>query len=341
MCSYNSMHEKIMHEYENIRMQHYNEQQKKLGRLYEIAPEIQEIDGRISALAFEYASKIISDGITPDDAVCLVKENKEQLEKQRAYYLKLHNINPEQLLVSYNCPVCKDTGFVGNNKCKCYSEVMKKVLGRGSAGLKNINLDIDNDTFENFTLDWYSKETDPKLGVSQYEIMHSVRNECISFCELFKKAGGNLYFYGNSGTGKTFMTKCIVNKLLSQGVNIVYRSAYGFFQFMEDYKFGRTDREAFQAEYNSVYDSDLLIIDDLGTEFITSYTCSVFFDVLNTRLGNKKSTIISSNLNIKNLAERYTERVSSRIIGEFELLRFAGNDIRIAKKFNNRGAKCL
>ena len=162
--------------------------------------------------------------------------------------------------------------------------------------------------------------------------MNSVLAECKLFCMDFNKKGGNLYFYGASGTGKTFMTNCIANFLIRNGNSVIYQSAYKLFQFMEDYKFGRINAETVSGKHDSIYNSDLLIIDDLGTEFMTAYTCSVLFDILNTRLCNGKSTIISTNLSVGKLKEKYTDRISSRIIGNFELMRFIGDDIRIAKK---------
>ena len=154
--------------------------------------------------------------------------------------------------------------------------------------------------------------------------------------EEMKRNNAGMMLLGDTGTGKTFMAGCIANRFISRGYSVVYQSAYKLFQFMEDYKFNRVERNAESGLFERIYNADLLIIDDLGTEFSTAYTCSVLFDILNTRLLNKKSTVISSNLNLDNLIKKYTDRVSSRIIGYFEMMRFTGDDIRIAKKQNRR-----
>ncbi len=331
---YNSktLHDKVMKEYEKKQQNRNAESLKNLNELYDIYPEVKQIDNEISTLAIKHAARIISEGITPENAVEAVKSEKDILLKKREMILKDY----VQSDTGYSCSICKDTGTINGNKCKCYMETLKKIMLSQIDGSKNLSFDFENDTFDNFSLSWYSKETDPKIHVSPYENMESVYRICRMFCADFDKEKGNLYFCGPSGTGKTFMASCIANELMRNGYSVVYQSAYKLFQFMEDYKFCRIEREANISMYDSIYNCDLLIIDDLGTEFGTAYTCSVLFDVLNTRLLNEKSTIISTNLSLGNLEKKYTDRVASRIIGNFELIRFMGDDIRIAKKQGRR-----
>ena len=331
---YNSkaLHDKVMKEYKIKQQNHEAESLKNLNELYEIFPEVRQIDNDISTLAVKYASKIITNGISPDEAVEFVKKEKDLLLKKRELILKDYN-KPS---LNYACNICKDTGIIDGQKCKCYTETLKKVILSNVDGSKNLTFDFENDTFDNFSLSWYSKEVDPKINISPYENMESVYRICRMFCSDFDKEKGNLYFCGSSGTGKTFTASCIANELMRKGYSIVYQSAYKLFQFMEDYKFCRIDRDSNTSMYDNIYNCDLLIIDDLCTEFGTAYTCSVLFDILNTRLINEKSTIISTNLSIGNLEKKYTDRVASRIIGNFELIRFIGDDIRIAKKQGRR-----
>ena len=334
---YNSLtvHEKVMREYERRRALHKKQLTEYNENLYNEIPEIKEIDEQISFLAIKHASLVASEKLTPEEAVTEVEKEKKILLDKRKNAIANVGFSVE-LPSLYDCEKCKDTGYVNNEKCSCYMDIMKKVMLSDINGSKNISFDFDKDTFDNFNLEWYSKSVDTKTNTSAYDNMRSVLNVCRLFCFDFRDKGGNLYFYGKSGTGKSFMANCIANSLIKQGFSVVYQSAYKLFQFMEDYKFGRTNRENTSAEYDAVYNSDLLIIDDLGTEFSTAYTCSVLFDILNTRILNGKSTIISTNLSIGNIGEKYTERVSSRIIGNFDMFRFMGDDIRIAKKFNRR-----
>ena len=326
----NMLHNLVMKEYQKKEELRKSQEEIKLADLYARFPEIRAIDDEISSLAIKHASRIIKEGISPDEAVEAVRAEKAILENRRMTILKDAKYT-ENVVVEYDCNICKDTGFTDGHKCKCYMEIMKKIMLSNVNGAKNLIFDFENDTFENFSFDWYSKDViDSKINISPYANIKSVYAVCKEFCNSFGTDVQNLYFYGSSGTGKTFMASCIANNIASKGYNVIYQSAYKLFQFMEDYKFCRVDRET--ALYDDIYNCDLLIIDDLGTEFSTAYTCSVLFDILNSRLLNEKSTIISSNLNLGSLEKKYTDRVHSRIVGNFEVLRFLGDDIRILKK---------
>lgn len=328
------LNDMVSREYEKIRIERDNEIRKQKDLLYLNFPEIKVIDEKISTLAVSHAARILTEGITPDEAVEAVKKEKSILESRKEAILKSANYNVET--IPYKCDVCKDTGIVNGNKCECYLKLLSKITLDSVDGSKDLSFDIENCLFDNFSLEWYSKQIDPQIGISPYENMKTVYRDCVMFCENFKDEHKNLFFYGKAGTGKTFMAGCIANNFISRGYSVVYQSAYKLFQFMEDYKFNRVERNAESGLFERIYNADLLIIDDLGTEFSTAYTCSVLFDILNTRLLNKKSTVISSNLNLDNLIKKYTDRVSSRIIGYFEMMRFTGDDIRIAKKQNRR-----
>lgn len=334
MHNSNILHEKVMKKYEKIRTEKETLFRCKRKEMYELFPEVKDIDEQISTLAVRHASRIITEGISPEEAVEAVELQRNALLLRRTDILSSAEYTEPRM--EYSCPSCLDTGIVGGKKCKCYMEMLKSIMLSEIDGSKSISFNLETDSFENFSLKWYGKDIDNNFDISPYDNMKSVYAECRAFCSDFKINKRNLYFYGTSGTGKTFMASCIANELLTNGFSVVYQSAYKLFQFMEDYKFCRIDREENKLLYDSVYNADLLIIDDLGTEFGTAYTCAVLFDVLNTRLLNEKSTIISTNLSLGNLESKYTERVASRIIGGFDILRFFGEDIRISKKLNGR-----
>jgi DNA replication protein DnaC len=323
-----------MKEYEKMSKARQEFEKSEQKALYAAIPEIKIIDDEIAALAVRNAARVVTEGISPEEAVNAVNSGREKLLEKRNSLIKEHGFVPQKL--EYNCTLCGDTGTYNGQNCKCYMDIMKKILLSNIDGTKSVSFDLEKDKFENFSLNWYSKTVDSRFRISPYDNMKSVYAECRMFCDDFKTTSSNLYFCGSSGTGKTFMASCIANELISKGVKVVYQSSYKLFQFMEDFKFCRIDREENQLLHDSIYNADLLIIDDLGTEFGTAYTCSVLFDILNTRILNEKSTIISSNLNLDSLEKKYTERVASRIIGNFEILRFFGDDIRIAKKQSGR-----
>ncbi len=332
MYNSNLLHERVMRRYDRIKTQKVKEHRAWLDFAYEKLPQLRDIDNSISSLALKHSTRIITDKITPKQAVTEMEKEKKILEDKRNKLIKESALNIPDFK-PYVCNKCRDTGFANGEKCECYMNYLQEIMRSGIKGSSGITSDFASSTFDKFELKWYDKSPDVKSGISPYENMKSVLRECKLFCFDFEEKGGNLYFYGKSGTGKTFMASCIANDLIKQGRTVMYQSAYKLFQLMEDYKFSKINRDEYSDEYNSVYNSDLLIIDDLGTEFTTTYTCSVFFDILNTRILNKKSTVISTNLSVNNLAEKYTERVSSRIIGNFEMMRFMGDDIRIIKKY--------
>ncbi len=329
MYSTSALNDKVLKEYERYKEERENKRRMHITELYITCPELKVVDDKISKLAITNAARIISEGITPEEAVEAVNSEKEVLLKQRDEILK--NIGYNEPEPDYHCELCKDTGVYNNKKCKCYMNMMKKfVVLNGDSN--SICFDFENDNFDNFSMKWFSKENDLRFKTSPYDNMTTVYRDCVSFCNDFETKRQNLYFYGNSGTGKTFMASCIANDLISKGYTVVYQSAYKLFQFMEDYKFGKIDRTQNTAFFDSIYNAELLIIDDLGTEFGTAYTCSVLFDILNSRIMNEKSTIISSNLTLNSIEKKYTDRVYSRIVGNFEIFRFIGEDIRIAKR---------
>ena len=330
MSTKNLLDYKVEKEYEKMKLERDNATIALRNELHTRIPEIKFIDDKISTLAVTYASKIISQGISPEEAVKLVNDEKNELLTRRQAILD--NANYTERKVNYNCEKCCDTGYVNGQKCECYIQMLNKLMKQNIDGSKDIVLNVDKSNFDNFSLKWYSNKVDPAFDISPFENMKSVYVECKQFCQNFGKENKNLYFYGSPGTGKTFMASCIANYLLKEGYTVVYHSAYKLFQFMEDFKFNRIDRDDNLEMFEKIYNCDLLIIDDIGTEFGTSYTCSVLFDILNTRILNEKSTIISSNLSINNLEKKYTERVSSRIMGYFEVIRFLGDDIRILKR---------
>jgi len=334
MYNHTNLHNMVMKEYEEMARKRKEIEDNELKYLYTSIPRIKYIDDEIAALAVRNAARVVTEAITPQEAVDAVNKGRDALLSERQKLISEHGYTVKK--PDYNCSKCNDTGVYDGKNCECYMDIMKKILLSNIDGTKSISFDIEKDKFDNFELGWYSKNVDERFKVSPYDNMKSVYAECRMFCNDFDKKSDNLYFCGSSGTGKTFMASCIANELIKQGVKVVYQSAYKLFQFMEDYKFCRIDREQNQMLYDSIYNCDLLIIDDLGTEFGTAYTCSVLFDILNTRILNEKSTIISSNLNLDSLEKKYTERVASRIIGNFEIFRFFGTDIRIAKKQSRR-----
>lgn len=334
----NSISDRIAHEYQKLLRQRENHEQDYKTKLYNALPVVEQIDKEISLLSVRWAYKVVTDGITPEQALETVEKKRDELNAKRAEFIFKSGIAPFKPL-PYKCDICKDTGEIDGRRCQCYNEYLRRAMVDSAKEISHFSCDIEADTFQNFKFEYYDSAIIPSMGISPLENMKRIFSYCKKYCDTFCENSPNLFFTGASGVGKTYLTNCIANQLLSKGHTVVYQSAASMFRFLEDYKFDRSDRDENTEYYKSIYDCELLIIDDLGTEFPTSYTNSVFFDLINTRLLNNKKTIISTNTTVKDVEKKYTERISSRIIGEFRILTLIGSDIRKKKMELNNGGK--
>ena len=323
---------RLMSVYEQIKKEREEEADRKKAEIYAKFPRVEEIDDEIAVAAIRVAGKIADGKHTVEELSNELMETLKKLKTEKGEIYKKNNIPLDYTDEKFRCEACKDTGYVKNERCKCFYEYLAKSVYE----LSNIPMSAKNETFDKFDFKYYSKSIDPRIGISHYDNAKSVYERCKAFCDNFEKTDENLYIYGNAGVGKTFLTNCIAQELISKGHNVLYQTAYKTFSFLDDYKFGKIDRESNQFLFDLIYDCDLLIIDDLGTEFITQYTQAAFFDILNTRIAENKKTIISTNLSIDELSNMYSQRTSSRIAGSFTLLHIFGDDIRIKMKLEEK-----
>ncbi len=300
--------------------------------VYALIPEIEEIDRAIATVGVRYSAKIINGSVSADELASSMEAELSELKKRRAEALGKHGMSEDIFEVPYDCAICKDTGTIEGKKCVCYKQKMKRFMADAASRISNIPMDFENCSFRKADFSFYSKEIDPVIGVSPYDNARNIYRTCLNFCKDFGNKYENLYIYGDAGLGKTYLTSCMVAELLNSGHGVIYQTAYKLFSFLEDCQFKRSKIENAEILKNAIYDCELLIIDDFGTEFINSYTQAVLFDLLNTRLLKKLPIIINSNLNMNDVERTYTDRISSRIKGEFTLLKFAGKDIRELKK---------
>ena len=249
--------------------------------------------------------------------------------------LKKHNLSPNDFLPKFDCPICKDTGFVKQNNNNVLCNCIKQKLYNIEYNHSNI-YDLQNQNFDNFRLSFYSDLVDEhKYGknISPRDNIISIKKICQHFIDHFDDPDeSNLLFCGSPGLGKTFLSSCIANEMIKRGKTVLYQTAPMMLDNIIDYKFGKSSNNIISS-INSV---DLLIIDDLGTESKNNLKITELFNIINTRLLNQNNkitkTIISTNLSLQDLYNTYEERIVSRIIGNYNACYFFGDDIRIKKK---------
>ena len=229
------------------------------------------------------------------------------------------------------CPICQDAGFLPDGvPCRClmayYAREQNKRLSR--------LLDLGSQSFDTFSFDWYSDQVWDQYGRSPLENMEMIREICGNYAHTFGPKSGNMLFTGAPGLGKTFLSACIAREVGERGFSVVYDTAGHVFQQFESGKFGRENpfEEDPDREVNRYLNCDLLIMDDVGTEMLTSFVQSAFYRIVNDRLVNGRKTVLSTNLPAEEIGRRYGEAVLSRIQGEYQILRFFGEDIRILKR---------
>ncbi len=326
--SYKTMFKEVMKEYEKARNKATERRRYREEEVYHTIPEIREIDERLSSRSMELAKGFINDGMNIAEFLEMVKSENDQLLERKRQLLAENGFAPNYLSEIYECNNCKDTGYVDGKKCHC----LKQRLIEKHYMLSSLSHIIKNENFDNFDFRFYSDQPDTYSGVSARKNMHTIYKQCTDFVRNFGN-GDNLYFYGNSGLGKTFLCNCIAKDILDKGNTVLYMTASEVFKIAESIRFEKGSDDELYELMDTIYDVDLLIIDDLGTEFATVVTSSELFNICNRRILRRKHTVISSNLGPDELESQYSERIVSRFIGNYKLLKFFGDDIRIKKKY--------
>lgn len=282
-------------------------------------PEILETEEKMSSAGLATIKAL---GMGADDAKEYIRKLSEinlAAQTQRSLLLKNAGFPENWLDVRYSCKKCEDKGFVNGIMCDCFKELLKSLEYEKLCS----NLPVNNCRFDNFKLDYYPDG----IGTSPRQRMESVLNYCKTYASDFNKKSSNLLLYGQTGLGKTHLSLAIASKVVEAGYGVIYSSAQNLFNKLEKEKFGRSDGN---TEEN-ILDCDLLIIDDLGTEFTTQFTISALYNIVNSRELENKPTIISTNLLPDKLEATYSQRITSRILSNYVMLYFDGTDIRQIK----------
>lgn len=321
----NYQYDSIMQQYDARRMKAKYLLDKRTEEIYNNCPEILAIDNQMAEDSIKRAKRAIS-GDT--DALKGIEEDNLRLLKQKQTILVKNGYPEDYLTLQYECPICRDTGFVEDERCSCFNSALSKLIYEES----NVRDIIASQNFDTFDYNLYSDnpaDADPRSGLTPRQNIELVVKKAKEFIADFDKEYSNLLIYGETGVGKTFLVNCIARELLDSTHTVLYHTAYSFFDYIEKCRFGYDNsREEIALSEEYLIDCDLLIIDDLGTELTNRFTASAFYSVLNERQLKKHPTIISTNLSFDDLEERYSERILSRISKDFGFLKIIGDDIR-------------
>jgi len=315
----------IAREYEQDRAQATRLTHERKQQAYAKSPRLKELDTQISRLGFALAKVVL--GELQLEAAHDIRAKQQALVAERNALLAQLGVTQSYLEDTHKCAACRDTGFVDNKLCRCFSD---KLVERFYS-LSNVSKNIAHENFDTFSFDYYSAE-DCGQGLSPYENMRINHAAALNFAARFPDVPANLLLYGDAGLGKTFLCNCIAREILNKGHLVIYVTAPQLFKKIEDRRFGGDEAEYSDTQLDLIYEADLLIIDDLGSEFGTVVTKSELFNILNSRLLEKKPMVISTNLAFENFRDTYSDRVYSRVLGGFKLLEFFGEDIRELKK---------
>lgn len=307
---------------EQRRKEDKRSQEKRIAEVYEKVPQIKALDRQIKEIGFT-TLKLIASGKTSK----AYEEKIDFLTQQKQQLLRKNGFDLDYMEIKYHHEVCKDTGFVGTKMCSC----RKQLIIDQKYDQSNIKNQIMEENFNSFNINLYSKNTDKTYGISPYENMKYIIGGVKKFVNNFAYETGNIYIYGDVGRGKTFLINSIAKEILDRNFSVVYMTSTKLFKFLNDYLYAFEDRrENLEEKYRLIFDSDLLIIDDLGAEASRQADRSNLFDVVNERMNAGKPIIFSSNLDEESLQEIYGPRIFSRIMGNnSRIYEIFGEDLRL------------
>lgn len=316
-------YEQLLREYDEKQLAAKRECIYRTQKIEMQIPEISQINSQIAAMSVDLAVARIKGE---------KKEKSEYETKKAALIARRHELlsgagySEYDLQPHYECEECKDTGFIDGQKCQCLRSRITDIL-YDQSNVKDI---LERENFSTYTFRYYDDTRIPELegmGDSPLGAAKRAAREALDFTRDFADSNDNMFICGPPGTGKTFLCNCIAKSVLDQGYDVIYLSAVKLFSLLADEAFGNKKNDA-----DELLSCDLLIIDDLGTEYTNSFVQSSFFNCINERLLRGKHTIISTNLSLVEIQDIYSERVYSRIAEKYKLIKLSGKDIRILKK---------
>ncbi len=315
-------YEEIIKDYEKLRDKNRHLLESRREEVYAKLPGYRELEDSISTLSVSAARQLL-DG--DSSARTRLHDSLIRIRSKQKELLDSACFPRDYLEPVYTCSCCQDTGYVSGKdglqeKCRCFRQKEISLLYTQS----NIQEMIARENFSTLSYEYYQGE--------DLQHFRAAVELAWKFVQNFRQDYQNLFFYGTVGTGKSFLSGCIAKELLQQGCSVIYFSSSGLFETLARYSFDFREKEALYGFCEDLYGCDLLIIDDLGTEVTNNFVTSQLFACLNERNLRRKSSIISTNLNLSELRDRYSDRIFSRITSNYSLCKLTGPDIRICRK---------
>lgn len=328
--------QQILKEYEDRRAAEKLARENRQKEVYERLPEVKTIDDEIESFSLSAMGAYLKCGKDPHKALSRLRQRMDELKERREALLLGAGYPTDYMETRYACPLCKDTGYVQYEKCRCLKQ---ELINRAyhQSGLERI---LERENMACFDLSLFEDRPVPSETLTPRQNMQQILKRVQGFLGSFSEnPGQNLLFSGPTGTGKTFLCNCVAKELLDQGYTVLYVTAYDLCALLEKERFQdrvRSPRLSFTSE--TVESCDLLILDDLGTEFRNTLSVTELFHCVNQRLLARRSTLISTNLTFADLGAAYGDRFSSRIFGSYTFCRFIGPDLRRKKRLREEGA---
>lgn len=313
----NTQYDQILHEYEERQRDRRHELERRREHIYSSIPGYRALEEKTASLSVAQGKKLLSG---EEGALENLRTALADLRAKREQLLSEAGFPKDYLEPPFVCPDCQDTGYVNGAKCHCFRQAEISLLYEQS-GISEMLL------HNNFSLLSYEYHTGEDLAHFEKAV-----ETCKKFVKNFDSDYHNLFFYGTVGTGKSFLSGCVAKELIDTGHAVIYFSATGLFELLSSAAFDAKNREERKSAYADLYGCDLLIIDDLGTELTNQFTASQLFSLLNERAIGKKAVVISTNLSLRELQDRYSDRIFSRITSNFEVCKLTGPDIRMYQK---------
>jgi len=324
-----------MRGYETSRREAEAVLEERRAAIYHSFPQVAKIDQKLSEIGLSLAKLALA---KDELAIQEARAKSEALKQEKAALLAKGGVPKDYFTAVYNCMACSDTGHKPSEpghlpeRCNC----LRQKLVDAYYSLSNIRGILDEENFDTFDTRWFSPTIVESEGISPLTNMKAIYRVATDFVQDFKTKFDNLLLYGRTGLGKTFVCHCIAKDLLDAGHTVLYLTAPRLFKIIEDYRFNRDALTEPDEMLEAVSDVDLLILDDLGAEFVTVVTSSALFDIINQRILTKKPMIISSNLSPHELENHYSERIVSRLSGYYRMIKFFGEDIRTKRMYGGR-----